>query len=239
MELWKNIDALELEHLSRTKVEPSFNPSEFFKKLGWAHAELSVALNLVDMIISGKTLAIQPVSGHPERSSRGSNFNDSIKANAIHAKSIFDKASSEISIDEDLGLIEAVLQLRTAGWPVYKVGLNWAVNFDFRFLQNQAQDPGCLAFVSFKDTSLAYDTIYSSKRLVFYDSENRPFCLSSDTTDPLWVLMLSSLDRALFKQLQSTKFTDYRYDLTEKPVSMDPIPEAIVTLYKNFLLNKR
>lgn len=237
-ELWRNIEALQLPHLTRVNQKESFNPVEFYKKLGWAHAELSVALNLIDMLISGKTLAIQPVSVHPDsRPSTLNAFNDTIKTTAQKLKESFKKAASDMKIDEDMGLIEKVLQLKMVGWPVFKIGLDWAINFDYKFIKNMPQNPERLAFLSYKDDEFVILTAFTPKFLVFYDEAGRAFSFASHQTDKLWKLMLSTLDLDLFKGLNESKFTAYKYDLiSDIPAMIDAqLPPGIRELYRNFI----
>lgn len=118
------------------------DPTAFFQRIGWAHAELNVLLDLIDSILERGTLAVQPVAPHGRK--RPPPPLDLAGKNAGYARSIFQRAYDAVRPPEDLGDLAQLVELRQLGWPLFKVGLGWVVNFSAGVLMNLPPDLGCV-----------------------------------------------------------------------------------------------
>lgn len=143
-------------------------------------------------------MKIQPVSNHGHRPPKPSPMTDNIAL----AKQMFRKAADDIRLSDDATINERLIATRKEGWPLFKRGLAWILNYGYQTILNlpltvehEARiDPESLALLNVQHTMFLKVSGSGGSVCMVREMENFS---ANDWTKAL----VSSLDTAFFQSL--------------------------------------
>lgn len=218
--------ALELESLSaahREEQSVRFDRADFYRKISWAQAELTVALDLVERLLANQTLSIASITKHNNHGTGRQTFRSVSRINCRLAKSLFQRAAEKlkaVSQAQEGAEIEVLLGLGKLGWPLFKHGHEWLINYGFEGLLNLPYNPKSVVPVTFDASALTPRLVLPQRKmgkLVIGTDGSAKFCLFEQLLNSLELgnemgrlhaqlqtLRLCDLDFAIFNCLKRT-----------------------------------
>lgn len=184
----------------------------------WAQDELGVALDVVDNLITSQRLNISSISKH-NSGLASKNPNALIKSgtrqNCTFAKSLFQNAALKVNerfkANTSAREIPFLVELSNLGWPLFRIGQRWFVNYGYEALLNLPYNTESIVGIKFvnDEPSLTFPKSPHLKLKITLD-EDKCFCFvdqvklsNNELHNTLQRARLQTLDTAILGLMES------------------------------------